>query len=72
MAERDKALLNLSRTVVRAPHDGIISQTSRLQVGNITPSGVPALSLVQRQRPGSTPISRKPTSPTCASASRPN
>ncbi|MBN8807346.1 MAG: HlyD family secretion protein [Sphingomonas sp.] len=46
MAERDKALLNLSRTVVRAPHDGIVSQTSRLQVGNITPSGVPALSLV--------------------------
>ena len=46
MAERDKALLNLNRTVVRAPKDGIISQTSRLQVGNITPSGVPALSLV--------------------------
>jgi membrane fusion protein (multidrug efflux system) len=46
LAERDKALLNLSRTVVRAPKDGIISQTSRLQIGNITPSGVPALSLV--------------------------
>ncbi|MDB5678098.1 HlyD family secretion protein [Sphingomonas bacterium] len=46
MAERDKAVLNLSRTVVRAPKDGIISQTSRLQIGNITPSGVPALSLV--------------------------
>lgn len=46
MAEREKALLNLSRTVVRAPKDGIISQTSRLQIGNITPSGVPALSLV--------------------------
>lgn len=46
MADRDKALMNLNRTVVRAPHDGIITQTSRLQVGNITPSGVPALSLV--------------------------
>ena len=46
LAEREKALLNLNRTVVRAPRDGIISQTSRLQVGNITPSGVPALSLV--------------------------
>ena len=46
LAERDKALLNLNRTVVRAPRDGIISQTNRLQVGNITPSGVPALSLV--------------------------
>jgi membrane fusion protein (multidrug efflux system) len=46
MAEREKAVLNLSRTVVRAPKDGIVSQTSRLQIGNITPSGVPALSLV--------------------------
>ncbi|MGN6817222.1 MAG: HlyD family secretion protein [Sphingomonas sp.] len=46
MADRDKAMMNLTRTVVRAPHDGIITQTSRLQVGNITPSGVPALSLV--------------------------
>jgi membrane fusion protein (multidrug efflux system) len=51
MAERDKALLNLSRTVVRAPRNGIISQTSRLQVGNITPSGVPALSLVISDSP---------------------
>jgi len=51
MAERDKALMNLNRTVVRAPHDGIVSQTSRLQVGNITPSGVPALSLVVSDTP---------------------
>jgi membrane fusion protein (multidrug efflux system) len=51
MAERDKAMMNLQRTVVRAPHDGIISQTSRLQVGNITPSGVPALSLVISDTP---------------------
>jgi membrane fusion protein (multidrug efflux system) len=49
MAERDKAALNLARTVVRAPKDGIVSQTSRLQVGTITPSGVPALSLVVSQ-----------------------
>ena len=46
MADRDKAQMNLNRTVVRAPVAGIISQTSRLQVGTITPSGVPALSLV--------------------------
>lgn len=51
MAERDKALLNLSRTVVRAPHAGVITQVSRLQVGNITPSGVPALSLVVSETP---------------------
>jgi membrane fusion protein (multidrug efflux system) len=49
MAERDKAALSLARTVVRAPKDGIISQTSRLQIGTITPSGVPALSLVVSQ-----------------------
>lgn len=45
-ATRAKAALDLARTVVRAPSDGIVSQTGRLQVGNITPSGVPALSLV--------------------------
>lgn len=48
-AQRDAAALNLRRTTVRAPKDGIVSQTSRLQVGNITPSGVPALSLVVSQ-----------------------
>lgn len=46
LARREKAQLDLARTVVRAPHDGIVSQTGRLQVGNITPSGVPALTLV--------------------------
>src|SRR3569623_1862436 len=35
----------------RAPRAGIVSQTSRLQVGNITPSGVPALSLVVSDTP---------------------
>ncbi len=51
MANRDKALLDLNRTVVRATVDGIISQTSRLQIGNITPSGVPALSIVISKTP---------------------
>ena len=46
LAKRAQAELNLQRTTVRAPSDGVVSQTSRLQVGNITPSGVPALSLV--------------------------
>jgi len=49
MAQREQAALNLARTVVRAPKDGIVSQTSRLQIGNVTPSGVPALSLVVSQ-----------------------
>lgn len=46
LAKREQAAMNLARTTVRAPKDGVVSQTSRLQVGNITPSGVPALSLV--------------------------
>ncbi|WP_288456823.1 HlyD family secretion protein [uncultured Sphingomonas sp.] len=50
-ARREKAALDLARTVVRAPHDGIVSQTSRLQVGNITPTGVPALTLVAAAQP---------------------
>lgn len=50
LAKRAKAALDLQRTVVRAPADGIVSQTSRLQVGTITPSGVPALSLVVSKR----------------------
>jgi membrane fusion protein, multidrug efflux system len=50
LANREQAALNLARTVVRAPKDGIVSQTSRLQIGNVTVSGVPALSLVVSQQ----------------------
>lgn len=50
LAKREKAALDLARTIVRAPADGVVSQTSRLQVGTITPSGVPALSLVISDR----------------------
>ncbi len=46
LAKRAQAAMNLDRTTVRARHDGVVSQSSRLQVGNITPSGLPALSLV--------------------------
>jgi membrane fusion protein (multidrug efflux system) len=49
-AQRAKAALDLFRTAVRAPKDGIVSQTGRLQIGTITPSGVPAMSLVVNQR----------------------
>jgi membrane fusion protein (multidrug efflux system) len=44
---RDQALLNLARTEVRAPADGVISQTDRLQVGNAAVSGVPAVTVVR-------------------------
>jgi membrane fusion protein (multidrug efflux system) len=44
---RDQALLNLSRTEVRAPADGTVSQTDRLQVGGAVITGVPVVTLVR-------------------------
>jgi membrane fusion protein (multidrug efflux system) len=44
---RDQALLNLARTEVRAPADGIVSQTERLQVGAAVVIGVPVVTLVR-------------------------
>jgi membrane fusion protein, multidrug efflux system len=41
-----KALLDLSRTEVRSPLSGIISQADRLQVGQMMVSGLPAVSVV--------------------------
>jgi len=49
-ASRDKALLDLRRTEVRAPVSGRISQTSRLQVGQMLVSGLPAVSIVANDR----------------------
>ncbi len=46
LASREQARWNLSRTEIRAPASGIISQTERLQVGAMLPAGLPALSLV--------------------------
>ena len=45
---REQALLNLSRTEVRAPADGFVSQTDRLQVGAAVVTGVPVVTLVRR------------------------
>jgi membrane fusion protein (multidrug efflux system) len=44
---REQALLNLSRTQVRAPADGTISQTDRLQVGAAVVTGVPVVTIVR-------------------------
>ncbi len=46
-AKRAEAQLNLSRTVVRAPADGVVTQSSRLLVGQMAFPGVPMLSLVR-------------------------
>ena len=45
-AARDRAALDLRRTSVRAPADGIASQTDKVQPGQIVASGLPTLSLV--------------------------
>ena len=50
MAARDKAAFDLSRTVIRAPGDGVISQTSKIQPGQIMIMGVPTMSLVLSDR----------------------
>ena len=46
--QKQKALLDLSRTVVRAPVDGIVSQADRLQIGQTMVTGLPALTIVAR------------------------
>lgn len=45
--QKNKALLNLARTEVRAPADGIVSQSGRLQVGQLMVQGLAAVSLVK-------------------------
>jgi membrane fusion protein (multidrug efflux system) len=46
MAQRDKAALDLARTTIYAPADGIVSQTDKVQPGQIVISGLPTMSLV--------------------------
>lgn len=48
--QRDKAQLDLTRTAVFAPTAGTISQSDRLQVGQMMLSGLPAVSIVASQR----------------------
>jgi len=47
MSARDRALLNLALTDIRAPADGIVSQTERLQIGQTVVTGLPVVSLVR-------------------------
>jgi len=47
MAARDKALLDLKRTEVRAPIDGFITQTDRLMIGAAVVPGLPVVTIVR-------------------------
>ncbi|MFL6863763.1 MAG: HlyD family efflux transporter periplasmic adaptor subunit [Allosphingosinicella sp.] len=47
IAARDKALLDLKRTEVRAPVDGYVSQTERLQLGNMAVQGLAMVTVVR-------------------------
>ncbi len=44
--QRDKALLDLGKTEIRAPIGGIVSQANRLHVGQMITQNLPALSIV--------------------------
>lgn len=45
-AQREQALLNLSRTEVRAPVSGVVSQADRLQLGQMMVQGLPGVTIV--------------------------
>ncbi len=47
LAKHDQAALDLKNTEVRAPHDGVIAQAERLQVGQYVTAATPILSLVE-------------------------
>ena len=50
MAARDQAAFDLSRTVIKAPGDGIVSQTSKVLPGQVMLSGVPTMTLMLSDR----------------------
>lgn len=46
-ATRERARLDLDRTVIRAPADGVVTQVNRLQIGQMVFAGVPMASVVK-------------------------
>ncbi len=50
LAQREAAMLNLTRTTVRAPKAGRIAQAERLQVGQQAITGLPVLTIVANRK----------------------
>lgn len=50
LVQRRQAMLNLSRTEIRAPISGQVSQSDRLQLGQMMVQGLPAVSIVASSR----------------------
>jgi membrane fusion protein, multidrug efflux system len=48
--QKEKALLDLSRTEVRAPVAGVVSQADRLQLGQMMVQGLPGVTIVASER----------------------
>ncbi len=46
--QKRKALLDVSRTIVRAPISGVVTQADRLQIGQMMVTGLPALTIVSK------------------------
>jgi len=46
-ATRAKAELDMRRTVIRAPSDGVVTQANKLQIGQMVFAGVPMVSIVR-------------------------
>ena len=47
LATRDKAACDLAQTTVRAPADGVVSQSTAFKVGQYVTAGTPLFSLVE-------------------------